>query len=45
LKIVCDGGRIVKLDADLAAIYKEPFGVAGLSSQVWLMERSDLGTV
>ena len=43
LKIVCDGGRIVKLDADLAAIYKEPFGVAGLSSQVWLMERSDLG--
>lgn len=43
LKIVCDGGRIVKLDADLAAIYKEPFGVAGLSAQVWLMERSDLG--
>ena len=43
LKIVCDGGRVVKLDAELAAIYKEPFGVAGLSSQVWLMERSDLG--
>ena len=43
LKIVCDGGRIVKFDAELAAIYKEPFGVAGLSSQVWLMERSDLG--
>ena len=43
MKIVCAGGRVVKLDADLAAIYKEPFGVAGLSSQVWLMERSDLG--
>jgi glycosyltransferase involved in cell wall biosynthesis len=43
LKIVCDGGRIVKLDTELAAIYKEPFGVAGLSAQVWLMERSDLG--
>ena len=43
LKIVCTGGRVVKLDAELAAIYKEPFGVAGLSAQVWLMERSDLG--
>lgn len=43
LKIICTGGRIVKLDAELAAIYKEPYGVAGLSSQVWLMERSDLG--
>ena len=43
LKIVCAGGRVVKLDAELAAIYKEPFGVAGLSAQVWLMERSDLG--
>jgi glycosyltransferase involved in cell wall biosynthesis len=43
LKIVCADGRVVKLDAELAAIYKEPFGVAGLSAQVWLMERSDLG--
>lgn len=43
LKIVCDGGRIVKLGTELAAIYKEPFGVAGLSAQMWLMELSDLG--
>lgn len=43
MNVVCAGGRVVKLDAELAAIYKEPFGVAGLSSQVWLMERSDLG--
>jgi glycosyltransferase involved in cell wall biosynthesis len=43
MKIVCAGGNVVRLDADLAAVYKEPFGVAGLSSQVWLMERSDLG--
>lgn len=43
MKIVCAGGCAVKLDAELAAIYKESFGVAGLSSQVWLMERSDLG--
>lgn len=43
LKIVCTGSRVVKLDSELAAIYKEPFGAAGLSAQVWLMERSDLG--
>lgn len=43
LKIICSGGRVVKLSTELAAIYKEPFGVTGLSSQVWLMERGDLG--
>lgn len=43
LKIICSGGRIVKLSSELAAIYKEPFGAMGLSAQVWLMERGDLG--
>jgi glycosyltransferase involved in cell wall biosynthesis len=43
LRIVCSGERVVKLPAALAAIYKDPFGVTGLSSRVWLMERSDLG--
>ncbi len=43
LKVVCSGAKVVKLPVDLAAIYKNPFGVTGLSSQVWLMERSDLG--
>lgn len=43
LKVICSGGRVVKLSAELAAIYKEPFGVHGLSAQVWLMERGDLG--
>lgn len=43
LKIVCSGGRVVKLAEELAAIYKEPFGITGLSAQVWLMERGDLG--
>lgn len=43
LKIICSGGRVVKLPTELAAIYKEPFGVMGLSAQVWLMERGDLG--
>ena len=43
LKIICSGGLVVKLSAELAAIYKAPFGAAGLSSRVWLMERGDLG--
>ena len=43
LRVVCAGDRVVKLPAALAAIYKNPFGVTGLSSQVWQMERSDLG--
>lgn len=43
LKIICSGGSVVKLSTELAAIYKDPFGVMGLSAQVWLMERGDLG--
>lgn len=43
LRVVCAGDRVVKLPVALAAIYKDPFGVTGLSSRVWLMERSDLG--
>jgi len=43
LKIICSGGHVVKLSTELAAIYKAPFGEAGLSSRVWLMERGDLG--
>jgi glycosyltransferase involved in cell wall biosynthesis len=43
LDIVCRGGRVVKLSNELAAIYKNPFGASGLSAQIWLMERGDLG--
>ncbi len=43
LSFVCAGELVVKLPAPLAAIYKNPFGVTGLSSRIWLMERSDLG--
>lgn len=43
LKIVCRGGLVIKLSTELAAIYKRPFGVMGLSAQFWSMERGDLG--
>jgi glycosyltransferase involved in cell wall biosynthesis len=42
LSIVCRGGLVVKISAELAAIYKPSYGVTGLSSQVWLMEKGDL---
>jgi len=43
LRVVCSGERVVKLPVALAAIYKDSFGVTGLSSHILLMERSDLG--
>jgi glycosyltransferase involved in cell wall biosynthesis len=43
LSIVCTGGITMRLSADLAALYKPAFGSAGLSAQMWLMERGDLG--
>jgi len=43
LEIICNGGRVVKLSPELTAIYKTQFGAAGLSSQLGLMERGDLG--
>lgn len=42
LEVVCDGGRIDKLDIDLAATYKKPYGSGGLSSNLWEMTKSDV---
>ncbi len=42
LQIIYSGATVVKLPIELAAIYKSPFGVAGLSSQLWLMEYGEL---
>jgi glycosyltransferase involved in cell wall biosynthesis len=42
LEILCDGALVVKLPDDLAAIYKSSFGVTGLSSNIFAMERSEL---
>lgn len=43
LLLAFSGGRVVKLSAELAAVYKSSFGIDGLSAQVWSMERGDLG--
>lgn len=41
-EIVCGGGAVMKLDVELTAIYKHSYGEAGLSSQIWLMGKSDI---
>lgn len=41
--IICGGAVVKKLDVQLAAIYKLPYGALGLSAQFWSMERGDLG--
>jgi glycosyltransferase involved in cell wall biosynthesis len=43
LSIAFAGGAVDRLVLPLAAIFKRPYGQAGLSSQLWLMERGDLG--
>lgn len=43
LDIAYETGSIVKISADLAAVYKRLYGVSGLSSNMWQMERNELG--
>lgn len=42
LEIAAAGGRIARLNAELAFIFKAPFGAAGLSSQTLEMEKGEL---
>jgi glycosyltransferase involved in cell wall biosynthesis len=42
LSIVCSAAPVDRLALPLAAIYKRPYGQAGLSAQWWLMEGGDL---
>jgi glycosyltransferase involved in cell wall biosynthesis len=42
LELVFSEEVVIKLSAELAAIYKSSFGVSGLSAQLWLMEQGEL---
>lgn len=42
LQIAYEGYRVVRLDAELALLYKAPFGEEGLSSDLWRMEFAEL---
>ena len=42
LELICEGYQVVILSAELVAVYKFLYGASGLSSQLWLMEKSEL---
>jgi len=42
MQIAFAGHRVVRLDAELAFLYKAPFGETGLSSELWRMETAEL---
>ncbi len=42
LEIVCANLAVVRLTAELAAIFKPIYGTSGLSAQLWSMELGDL---
>jgi len=39
LETVCQGYRVVRLEAPLTVLHKPPFGVGGLSAELWQMEK------
>lgn len=42
LTIALNGKQIAKMNAQLACIFKSPFGAAGLSANLWQMEKSEI---
>lgn len=42
LEFVCSGLVVTKLSAELAVMYKSPFGASGLSANLWAMEQGEL---
>jgi teichuronic acid biosynthesis glycosyltransferase TuaG len=44
LRIIYSGYKAEFIDLDLAYMYKAPYGMGGLSGQLWAMERGELDT-
>ena len=42
-RIALSGLAVVRIESELACIHKAPYGSAGLSSELWNMERAELG--
>jgi len=42
IELICEDYKMVKLSAELVSVYKSLYGTGGLSSQLWLMEKSEL---
>lgn len=42
MRVACAGHRVVRLEAELAYIFKAAYGASGVSSELWAMERGSL---
>lgn len=41
----CSNGRVVRIESPLAYMHKAPYGVSGLSAELWPMEKGDLSSL
>jgi len=44
LRIICAGAPAAFIDLDMTYLYKAPYGVGGMSGQIWAMEWGELDT-
>jgi len=41
-QVACTSSRVVRIESPLAYMHKAPYGVSGLSAELWPMEKGDL---
>lgn len=44
-QVVCASSRLVRIESPLAYMHKAPYGVSGLSAELWSMEKGDLNSL
>lgn len=44
-QVACANSRVVRIESPLAFMHKAPYGVSGLSADLWSMEKGDLGSL
>lgn len=44
-QVACTSSRVVRIESPLAFMHKAPYGVSGLSAELWPMEKGDLSSL
>ena len=44
-QVACASSRVVRIESPLAYMHKAPYGVSGLSAELWPMEKGDLSSL
>jgi glycosyltransferase involved in cell wall biosynthesis len=44
-QVACTSSRLVRIESPLAYMHKAPYGVSGLSAELWPMEKGDLSSL